>query len=55
MRLLASLPELDIAAVHGIGERLARPSGEAGYRTFTELMRWWLARLVRGGALVIVP
>ncbi len=55
VRLLASLPELDIAAVHGIGERLARPSGEAGYRTFTELMRWWLARLVRGGALGIVP
>ena len=55
VRLLAPLPELDIAAVHGIGERLGRPSGEAGYHTFTELMRWWLARLVRGGALGIVP
>lgn len=55
LRLLAPLPELDIAAVHGIGERLARPSGESAYRTFTELMRWWVARLVRGGAFNVVP
>lgn len=48
--LLNRLPELDIAAVHAFGEKLARPTGLAAYSLFTELLRWWIARMVRSGA-----
>ena len=48
--LLNRLPELDIGAVHAFGEKLARPTGLAAYNLFTELLRWWIARMVRSGA-----
>lgn len=48
--LLNRLPELDIGAVHAFGEKLARPTGLASYTLFTELLRWWIARMVRSGA-----
>ncbi len=48
--LLLGLPRLDVAAVHALGDRLARADAEAAYRTMSELLPWWLARVVRVGA-----
>lgn len=48
--LLVRLPELDIGAIHAFGDKLARPNGVAAYNLFSELLRWWLARMVRSGA-----
>ena len=50
VRVLASLPRLDIPAVHELAARLARRDSEVAYRTFTRLFVWWLARLARGRA-----
>lgn len=50
MSLLENLPGTDIAAVHRLGDRLARPDAENAYRTATDLITWWLARVIRTGA-----
>ena len=50
MALLAGLPDLDIVALHAFGDRLARPGAEDAYRTATDLLRWWLGRLILFGA-----
>lgn len=49
--LVDSLPELDIGALHGLGDRLAKKGGEDAFYTFTGLMSWWLARAIRAGAV----
>ncbi|HEX7006725.1 MAG TPA: DNA polymerase III subunit delta' [Alphaproteobacteria bacterium] len=46
LRLVADLPDLDIPAVHALGDRLTRPNAEASYAALTELIAWWLRRLV---------
>ena len=48
--LLAGLPRLDLPALHGFADRMARPEAGELYATVTELFGWWLARLVRAGA-----
>lgn len=48
--LLSRLPELDVAAAHAFGDKLARPTAAGTYTLFTELLRWWLARLVHANA-----
>ncbi len=48
--LISSLPTLDAAALHELGDRLARPGAEARFRTVTGLLAWWLARMIRLGA-----
>jgi DNA polymerase-3 subunit delta' len=48
--LLSRLPDLDIGAAHAFGDKLARANAVASYNLFTELLRWWLARMVRTGA-----
>jgi len=48
--LLSALPRLDVPALHGFADRLARPEAGELYATVTELFGWWLARLVRSGA-----
>ncbi len=50
MSLLENLPGTDIAALHRLGDRLARPDAEKVYRTATDLLTWWLARVIRTGA-----
>lgn len=50
LALFATLPRFDIAQVQALGERLGRPQAAAQFRTFAELLVWWLARLVRAGA-----
>ena len=45
--LFARLPEIDIEAMHGFGDRMARRENEAAYRVWADLIGWWLARLAR--------
>ena len=40
----------DIAALHGLAERLSRPSARDAYGVLMELLSQWLTRLVRLGA-----
>jgi len=47
--MLATLPRLDVPALHALADRVARADAEAAWRTVTELFGWWLARLVRAG------
>ena len=47
--LLAQLPRLDVPALHGLADRVARSDADAMWRTVSELFGWWLARLVRVG------
>ncbi len=47
--LLQTLPQLDIPALHGFADRVGRAEADAAWRTVTELLGWWLARLVRAG------
>ncbi len=47
--MLSALPKMDVPALHAFGERVARPDADAAWRTVTELLGWWLARLVRAG------
>jgi DNA polymerase-3 subunit delta' len=48
--LLRDAPRIDADALHQLGDRLARASGQEAYETFTGLYGWWLARLIRAGA-----
>jgi DNA polymerase III subunit delta' len=48
--LLAPLPELDVAGIHALGDRVARRGQEATYRTLIDLLLDWLTRMVRAGA-----
>jgi DNA polymerase III subunit delta' len=50
LKLLGRLPELDAAALHGFADRLARPEAEDTYRTVTELLTQFLARMIREAA-----
>jgi len=49
--LLATLPRLDIQRTHAFAERLGRAGDSRAFATAMELLGWWLARLVREGAL----
>ncbi|WP_119165641.1 DNA polymerase III subunit delta' [Algihabitans albus] len=44
--LLESLPRLDVAELHGFGDKLARDSSGALFRTVGELLSAWIGRLV---------
>ena len=48
--MLRDLPDVDFAAVHALGDRMARANNEAAYRVWVDLLRLWLSRLARGGA-----
>ncbi len=48
--LVSNWPRLDAAAVHAFGDKLTARGADALYRTASELVLWWLARLVRIGA-----
>ncbi len=53
--LLAQLPQLDIAALHALGDRLSRREGEADYKSLIALLRQWLADMMRGQAVGTFP
>jgi len=46
LKLLGALPRLDIPALHGFADRLARPDADEAYRTAVELLLGWLPRMV---------
>ncbi len=47
--LLQGLPRLDVPALHAFGDRVGRGGDGEAFRTVSELLGWWLARLVRAG------
>jgi len=53
--LLSRLPKLPPGDVHGLADKLARPTNDMAFRTTLDLLRWWLARLVRQGAGGMAP
>ncbi len=55
VELLDGLPGLDVPRVHALGERLGRGTDGAAFRLGTELLCWWLARMIRGAALGVAP
>jgi DNA polymerase III subunit delta' len=55
MALLEKLPGTDTVALHRLGDRLARPDAENAYRMATDLLTWYLARVIRTGARLRAP
>ena len=53
--ILAGLPTLDHAALHALGDRLARPNNQADYQAVAETLVWWLARMIRATAMDAAP
>ncbi len=47
--VLQKLPRLDVPALHAFGDRVAKGGDGDAFRTVSELLVWWLARLVRVG------
>ena len=45
--LLEPLPRADTGSLHAFAEQLARRDAELFYRTATELLQWWIWRVVR--------
>jgi len=48
--LLAPLPELDVAGIQALGDKVARRGQEPVYATMVRLLLDWLTRMVRAGA-----
>jgi|TARA_Y100000294_G_scaffold146282_1_gene141774 DNA polymerase-3 subunit delta' len=44
--LLETLPRLDIPALHAFGVRLGKAGADEAFSTASNLLRWWLARLI---------
>jgi DNA polymerase-3 subunit delta' len=55
LALLDSLPRLDVAALYKLADRMGGAEGEAAFRTVTELLLWWLARLIRAAGVGEAP
>jgi DNA polymerase-3 subunit delta' len=47
IRLLSSLPRLDVPALHAFGDRMAKADGAEAFRTLSTLFSGWLVRLIR--------
>ena len=50
MGVIESLPVIDVAALHALGDRLARPGAEDAFLTATQILQWWLGHLILVGA-----
>ncbi len=53
--VMGDLPHLDIARLHAFGDRLAKDRDGTAFRTGMELLTWWLARMIKGGASGHLP
>ena len=54
--LFARLPEIDMADLHRLGDRVGGRESDAAFRVAGDLVRWWLARVIAlkaGGDTVI--
>ena len=47
--VIYGLPDLDIVTLHRFADRLSGSGSETAYHTATELLTWWLARVIRAG------
>ncbi len=48
--VLGDLPALDVPRIHAFAERLGAGSDPSAFRTASELLIWWLARMIRAGS-----
>ncbi len=48
--IMAALPDLDIQRLMALADGFVGAKGEVPYRTYTELLQWWLTSLIRAGA-----
>jgi DNA polymerase-3 subunit delta' len=48
--LVENLPKIDTEQLHITSDKFAGAAGEAGYRTFLEILNWWMLRRIRGDA-----
>ena len=48
--LLSGLPQVDVPSLHRLAGRATGSEGEAAYRIVSDILLWWLARLIRTGA-----
>ncbi len=55
LKVLGDLPTLKIQTLHQLGDRLSKASDDQPFRTGSQLLLWWLARLVRAGACETLP
>ena len=46
MSLIEMLPKLDVESLHIFSGRYGKPGSEVAFRTISELIRWWLARMI---------
>lgn len=50
VKLLGTLPQLDVEALHKLGDKMARAGADDAFRTLGDLLCWWLGRLISQGA-----
>lgn len=55
LRLIGAYPGTDVVGLHALADGLGRAEGEPTFRALADLLRWWLARLVRAGASGALP
>lgn len=46
MKLLHTLPKLDVKALHAFADKVARAGADNAFNTVTGLLRWWLERMI---------
>lgn len=46
MRLLHTLPSLNVKSLHALADKVARVGADEAFRTVTGLLRWWLERMI---------
>ena len=49
--LLSVLPGLDMAALHGLSDRIGRDQSGELFRTTRELLGWWMSHTLRAAAI----
>lgn len=50
IELLETLPSLDAAALHSFGDRAGKEGDNGAFEVFSDLLRWWIGRLILFGA-----
>lgn len=48
LKLLETVPRLDIPSLHKFADELGRGASDASFRTAMDLLVWWLSRLIKG-------
>ncbi len=48
--LLETLPRLDVERLHALGDKVVRAGADDSFRTLSDLLLWWLGKLILFGA-----